>query len=144
MQLTFNQIIELDEFEEIFVIDVDLSKSAEIQSIKNIVFEPTKKKSPIEKRQLMFICAVTSNITSESASISKKNFDPTFIPKAPNSNRKVHRSVPKISNDVIAMNIKFRKQTYAAAFEKMIDFFFYSAFAVKLIRFDIEQKNRLH
>ena len=43
------------------------------------------------------------------------------------------------------MNTRSRRQAYAAALEKVTDFSpFYSAFAVGLIRPDIEQKNRLH
>lgn len=93
----------------------------------------------------MFTRAVTSNITPELTSVSEGNLDPTFISKAPNPNRRAHRPVPEIPDDAIAMNTRSRRQAYAAALEKVIDFsLFYSAFAVGLIWPNIEQKNRLH
>ena len=50
-----------------------------------------------------------------------------------------------MSSDAIVMNIKFRKQTYVIIMNIFSDFaFFYSAFAVKLIKSKINSKIRLH
>lgn len=89
--------------------------------------------------------AATSDTTPEPTSISEGNPDSTSIPEAPNSNRRARRPVPEIPDDAIVMNIRSRRQAYAAALEKVTDFFlFFLAFAVELIRPDIAQKNRLH
>ena len=145
MQLTSDRVIEFDESEIASAVGVDFDESAEISSIAGTVFESIEKKTSIKKRQLMSIFAVTPRITPESAMISEANFDPTFVPKAPNSNRRTRRPVSKVSDNAIAMNTRSRKQAYAAALKKMTDFSsYYSAFAVRLIRPDFEPKIRLH
>ena len=89
--------------------------------------------------------AVTPETTPEPAAISETNSDPTSVPKASNPIKKGRRPIPPVPEDPIVMNTRSRKQTYAAALQKITDFSsYYSAFAVRLIRPDFESKTCLH
>ena len=69
-----------------------------------------------------------------------------FNSEAPNSIKKFRKVFNSdVSSDAIVMNIKFRKQTYAIVMNNFSDFaFFYSAFAMKLIKSKIDSKICLH
>lgn len=145
MQLIFNKSAETEDFEITSAAINDQNESSQISSMKNNTSELIEKKTSIKERQLMPTFVVTPKITSELAAISETNSDPTSVPKALNPIRRGRRPISPIPKDAIAMSTRSRKQTYAAALKKVIDFsLYYSAFAVGLIRSDFESKICLH
>ena len=69
-----------------------------------------------------------------------------FNSKTSNSIKKFKKAFNSdVSSNAIAMNTKSRRQTYAVVMNNFSNFaFFYSAFAMKLIKSKIDSKIRLH
>ena len=146
MQLTFNEIEKFEKFEKNFIFIENVEQLNKISSIKNIITKSIEKKNLKKTRTLMSIFEITSKVTSKRTVIQKKNFDFIFIQKMSNSIKKFRKIINfEMLSDAIAMNIKFRKQTYVIIMNIFSDFaFFHSTFAMKLIKLKIDSKIRLH
>ena len=146
MQLTFNEVEKFEKFEKNFIFIENVEQLNKISSIKNIITKSIEKKNLKKTRTLMSIFKITSKITSKRAVIQKKNSDFIFIQKTSNSIKKFRKAInSEMSSNAIAINIKFRKQIYVIIMNTFFDFaFFHSAFAVKLIKSEIDSKIRLH
>ena len=146
MSLIFSEINETEKFEKKIVVIENLIELNEISSIKNTTSESIEKKNLNKTRTLMSISETTSEATPKRIIVQEENPDTMFNPEAPNSIRRFRRaSNSDVSSDAIAMNIKSQRQAYAAAMSNFSDFaFFYSAFAMGLIKSEIDSKIRLH
>ena len=142
MLLTFSEFAKTEEFKETNAAFADLNESAEISSIRDTSFEPTKEEAQEETRTLMSTSEATPAATFERATISEKNPASISVTETSNPIKRIRRPAQEVA---IAMNTRSRRQAYAKAIAMSSDLtLYYLALSVGLIRPEIDSRNRLY